>query len=548
MLHATSVGRHHGGQTVLDGITLSVDRSARIGIVGPNGVGKSTLLRILAGLEQPDAGQVRRAPASTTVGFLPQEPDARPGESLRDYLARRTGVTAAEQRMTAAAQALAVGDGGGPKADDEYAAALDAYLAIGGADLDARIGAVCDEVGIPPDRVDLPLTALSGGQAARAALAAIILSRFDVVLLDEPTNDLDFAGLDLLEGFLARAESGLVVVSHDRAFLDAVVTQVVELHEQTHRAAVFAGGWSDYVAARDLARRQQYAAHETFVTERSRLRERQRTQRAWADKGVRQSRTKATDGDKNIRHRRSEGSENQAAKVKATERALDRLEVVDKPWEGWQLNLRLDAATRSGDVVARLDGAVMRRGSFTLGPVDVELRWQDRLAVLGPNGCGKSTLLAALLGAHELAAGERWLGPGVVVGELDQKRLATGAATHGTVLDGFLLRTGMVLSEGRSLLAKFGLGADHVQRRVDQLSPGERTRLVVAGLMADGVNLLVLDEPTNHLDLEAIEQLESALEGYDGTLVLVTHDRRMLDAVRLTHTVDLAADAVVRER
>ncbi len=548
MLHATSVGRHHGGQTVLDSITLSIDGSSRIGIVGPNGVGKSTLLRILAGLEQPDAGQVRRAPAETSVGYLPQEPDSRPGESLRDYLARRTGVTAAEERLRAAAEALAAGDRAEPGADDEYAAALDAYMDIGGADLDSRVGAVCDEVGIPNDRIDLPLTALSGGQAARAALAAIVLSRFDVVLLDEPTNDLDFAGLDLLEEFLARSESGLVVVSHDRAFLDTVVTQVVELHEHTHRAAVFAGGWSDYVAARDLARRQQYAAHETFVTERSRLRERQRTQRSWADKGVRQSRTKATDPDKHIRHRRSEGSENQAAKVKATERALDRLEAVDKPWEGWQLHLRLDATTRSGDVVARLDGAVVQRGSFRLGPVDLELRWQDRLAVLGPNGCGKSTLLAAVLGVHDLAAGERWLGPGVVVGELDQKRLATGAAVGRTVLDGFLDRTGLVLSEGRSLLAKFGLGADHVGRRVAQLSPGERTRLVVAGLMAEGVNLLVLDEPTNHLDLEAIEQLESALDSYDGTLVLVTHDRRMLESVRLTHTLDLETDAVVRER
>jgi ATPase subunit of ABC transporter with duplicated ATPase domains len=536
MLHATGIGRHHGSQVVLDDVSLSVDPTTRLGVVGPNGVGKSTLLRILAGLEAPDAGRVRRAPATTTVGFLPQEPDARPGETLAEYLARRTGVAEAEHRLQTATEAMAAGR---PGADDEDAAALETYLSLGGADLEARIGTVCAEVGLPADRIHVEVGALSGGQAARAALAAILLSRFDVLLLDEPTNNLDFAGLDLLEGFLARNGAGLVVVSHDRAFLDRVVTQVLELHEHTHRGTLYAGGWTEYVEARELARRQQYAAHERYVAERERLLERQRTQRAWADKGVRRSRTKATDGDKFIRHFRAEGSENQAAKVRATERAIERLEEVDKPWEGWQLQLSIESTERSGDVVARLDG-VVRRGSFQLGPIDLELRWQDRLAILGPNGSGKSTLIGALLGQLPLEAGSRWFGPSVVVGELDQRRLAVGDSTA-SVLDGFMAETGLLVPEARSMLAKFGLGAEHVLRRSDELSPGERTRLHLAALMATGVNLLVLDEPTNHLDLEAIEQLEQALGTYDGTLVLVTHDRRLLETVHLTRTLDLGA-------
>ncbi|QGG96381.1 ABC-F family ATP-binding cassette domain-containing protein [Actinomarinicola tropica] len=542
MLHASGIGRHHGGQTILADVSLSVDRGSRIGIVGPNGVGKSTLLRILAGDEAPDAGRVRRAPATTTVGHLPQEPDARPGETLMAYLFRRTGVSAAEHRLARATQRLA---DGAPDADDEYAAALDEVVALGAADLEARAATVCAELGLPPDRLGVEVGALSGGQAARAALAAIVLSRFDVLLLDEPTNDLDFAGLDLLESFLTRTDAGLVVVSHDRAFLDRVVTRIVEIHEHSHRATEYAGGWTEFVAARDLARRQQYEAHDAYVTERSRLLERQRTQRAWSDKGV--GRVKRSgETDKFIRHHRTQTSENQASKVKATQRAIDRLDAVDKPWEGWQLHMSLAPTQRAGDVVVRLDRAVVERGTFRLGPIDVEIGWQDRVAILGPNGSGKTTLLRALLGDLPLATGERWMGPGVVVGELDQQRLeaaaggdAGGDGTPPVLLDAFLGRTGLPTSEGRSLLAKFGLGADHVGRRVDQLSPGERTRVVLAGLMAAGTNLLVLDEPTNHLDLDAIEQLETALDAYDGTLLLVTHDRRMLESVHLDRTIDL---------
>ncbi|MEX2292981.1 MAG: ABC-F family ATP-binding cassette domain-containing protein [Acidimicrobiales bacterium] len=534
MLVAKDLVRHHGSQVVLGGVSLSVTPDVRIGIVGPNGIGKSTLLRILAGIELPDDGVVSRSPATTTVGWLPQEPDAQLGETLRAYLARRTGVAAANLALDDATAAM----GGDAESIDTYSAALGHFLAIGGDDLDARTGAVLAQVGLPVDRLDVEVGHLSGGQAARAALAAILLSRQDVLLLDEPTNDLDFAGLDLLESFVTSTPAAVVTVSHDRAFLDRVASRIVEIRLPAHDAVEHAGGWTDFVASRELLRTQQQQGYEKFTAERDRLQSRQQTQRDWAITGVKNAKTKKTDNDKFVAHFRSESSEKMAGKVKATEKAIERLEVVDKPWEPWQLQLELKASTRAGDVVARLDRAVVELGTFRLGPIDLEIAWQDRVAILGPNGSGKTTLLRAILGEVELSGGERWLGPGVQVGLLDQRRFRYGGDQP--LLRSFMDTTGMDRSETRSLLAKFGLGAEHIDRAGADLSPGERTRALLAELMAQGVNCLVLDEPTNHLDLEAIEQLESALARFDGSLLLVTHDRAFLEAVDVTRTIDLA--------
>jgi ATPase subunit of ABC transporter with duplicated ATPase domains len=532
MLSARGVTVSLGGHTVLNEVSVSVGAGDRLGVVGPNGIGKTTLLRALAGEVGLDAGVVERAPKSLTVGLLPQEIDARPGETLRGYLGRRTGVAAASAELDRLTVALERD----PGATDAYTNALDRFLALGGDDLDARIGALCADLGLAADRLDVEVTVLSGGQAARAALAAILLSRFDVLLLDEPTNNLDFAGLDRLEQFVLTTAGAVVVVSHDRAFLDAAVHRILELQEESRRAVEYAGSWSDYVAARDLARSQQYARYGEFRARRSALLERSRRQKAWSEQGKRKIR-QGGETDKHLRHRETQRSEKQASKAKITERALQRLEVVDKPWEGWELRLELAPGARSGDVVVRLERAVVTRGSFVLGPIDLELGWQERIAILGPNGSGKTTLLRALLGEIPLTSGRRWIGPGVRVGEMDQSRAQLPADEP--LIDGFRTSTGLGRAEARSLLAKFGLAAAHVERAGAELSPGERSRAILAGLMAGGVNCLILDEPTNHLDLEAIEQLELALDGYDGTLLLVSHDRRLLDTVRITRTIEL---------
>ncbi|WP_036373128.1 ABC-F family ATP-binding cassette domain-containing protein [Micromonospora sp. ATCC 39149] len=522
----------HGERLLFSGLDLVVAPGDVIGLVGVNGAGKSTLLRTLAGLLPVESGSVTLSPPTATVGHLPQEPERRPGETVRDFLARRTGVTAAQAALDAAAEALTAGAAG---ADDAYAEALERWLGLGGADLEERAEQVAAELGLTVD-LDHPTTALSGGQAARAGLASLLLSRYDVFLLDEPTNDLDLAGLDRLEGFVTGLRAGTVLVSHDREFLARTVTRVLELDLHQQLVRHYGGGYAAYLEEREVARRHARAEYEEYADTRASLEARARTQRAWMEKGVRNARRKATDPDKHVKHFRGETSEKQAAKARQTDRLIERLEVVEEPRREWELRMEIAAAPRAGAVVAALRDAVVRRGGFTLGPVNLQIDWADRVAITGANGSGKTTLLGALLGRLPLDAGHASLGPGVVVGEVDQARgLFLGDQP---LLDAFRLAVPELSpADARTLLAKFGLRADHVLRTAASLSPGERTRAALALLQGRGVNLLVLDEPTNHLDLAAIEQLESALAGYPGTLLLVTHDRRMLDAVAVNRRV-----------
>ena len=334
-------------------------------------------------------------------------------------------------------------------------------------------------------------------------------------------------------------------MSHDRTFLARTVTHVVELDEFTHRASHFAGGWQSYLDEREAARAPCLGALRGVRRAAPIARPAVAAGAGVGQPGPGQGARASDEPDKNIRAFRINQTEQLAGRAARTERAIERLEVVDKPREPWRLQLSVPSAGRSGDVVARLEGAVVDRGSFRLGPIDLTIGAGERIAVLGANGSGKTTLLDALLGRADLAAGRRRLGPSVVVGEVEQAR--DRLATAPSLLRAFQDATGWDAADVRTLLAKFGLVADHVTRPTGTLSPGERTRASLALLMANGANVLVLDEPTNHLDLPAIEQLEAALDGFDGTLLLVTHDRALLEHVRLTRSIELADGQIVRD-
>ncbi len=535
----------YADRTLFSGLDLVIAPGEVVGLVGANGAGKSTLLKLLAGVG-PDggpevSGTVDLSPADATVGYLAQEHERRPGETIGEFVARRTGVAAAQEAMDAAAEALADDPG-----TDLYTPALDRWLALGGADLEQRLDEILSDVGL--DGPDAEMTGLSGGQAARAGLAAVLASRYDVLLLDEPTNDLDLAGLELLERFVADAATAIVVVSHDREFLARTVTTVVELDLAQQQIGVYGGGYEAYLVERDVARRHAREEYDEYAGKLSDLQDRAQMQRNWMEHGVRNARRKMKNGDpdKAGRKARLESTEKQASKARQTERAIERLAVVEEPRKEWELRMSIASAPRSGTVVVTASGATVAYPGLTVGPVTVSVEYGDRILLTGPNGAGKSTLLGLLLGRLTPSAGTVTLGSGVEIGEVDQAR--GRFLSDGPLLDAFCAEVpDTAPADVRTLLAKFGLRGHHVLRPASSLSPGERTRAALALLQARGVNLLVLDEPTNHLDLPAIEQLEQAVESFDGTVVLVTHDRRMLDTVRATRRWRMADGALTED-
>ncbi len=502
LVSANKLSKAYGAQDVFGDVSFEIPHGAKIALVGPNGSGKTTLLRVIADQEPLATGEIRRA-RGIRIGYLPQQAerlldeDDSLWEAMLDVFADLLAQSAELERLE-----MAMADpGAGEAVVQRYGRTLDTFERGGGYTYEARIQQVLAGLGFDADEFRAPISHLSGGQKTRALLARQLLEEPDLLLLDEPTNHLDLAGVEWLEDYLASWRGAVVVVAHDRAFLDVFASRVWEL--AWARLEEYRGNYSEYVeqkAARVARQLALYEEQQEFIA---------RTE-TFIRRNIAGQRTREAQG----RRKR-----------------LERLERIQRPKEYRPMGFSLDTATRSGDLVLGLDDLVVgyHPAQPLLRVAELELRRGQTVALLGPNGCGKTSLVRTILGEVAPLGGRVRVGASVQLGHLAQGH--ANLDLESSVLDTILEAGGLKISEARDFLGAYRFSGDEVFKRVRDLSGGEQARVALAVLVLQGANVLVLDEPTNHLDIPSQELLERVLADFNGTVLMVTHDRYLIRAL-----------------
>jgi ATP-binding cassette, subfamily F, member 3 len=526
MLIAHHLTKSYGLDPVLADVSLSLTSGDRAGLVGPNGSGKTTLLRILAGVERPDAGSVHTTPASLRLGYLQQGLPFTPADTLAGYLDRAHGDLAA---LGAEIERLAADLAANPRQPAVQQAYDTALAQLSAAAIDpGRVPVVLAALGLGHLPTDTRVSTLSGGQKTRLALAGVLLAEPDLLLLDEPTNHLDLEMLTWLEDWLNAYPGAALVVSHDRAFLDRTVNRIIELDPATHQAQEYAGNYSDYVDAKLAERERQTQAFSDQQAELAQLRGAARHMRGLARfrKGG-----KADSGDKFAKGFFANRSLGTMGRAKHIEARIERIltdERLEKPRPGWQMKLDFGAVPVSGQDVLVLENlSVGYDGVPLLTGLNATLRAGARAALIGPNGSGKTTLVRTIAGVLPALAGRARLGSNVRVGYMAQEQELLDPALN--ALETIRKRAPLSETDARAFLHYFLFAGDDVFVPVGDLSYGERARLSLGALVVAGCNLLLLDEPINHLDLPSRARFEQALEGFEGTVLAVVHDRYFIE-------------------
>jgi macrolide transport system ATP-binding/permease protein len=544
LLAARGVAKAYGAITVLDDVSLGVEAGERVGLVGANGAGKTTLLRLLVGQEAPEGGAVAFAPG-VEVGYLPQTVPDHAGRTVADLVREAVGhLERLERRMRELEAAMADGSGapGSEALLDEYGRVAGRFQDAGGYELDHRMEAVLAGLRLAYLPRDRAVALLSGGEKARVGLATLLLRAPDVLLLDEPTNHLDLAALEWLEGYLEGYPGGVLVVSHDRQFLNRTVNRICEVDDRSHGLRRYEGDYDAYVRAKV---QERVAWEEDYGRQQEEIKALRRRVRESA-RAVGHNRP-PRDNDKSLYHAKGQAVEATIARnVRAADELLRRIEAdpIPRPPRPMRFNPRFRAAAlRSREIVAlrgvgrTLGGRAILRGiEATVGPA-------ARIALVGPNGSGKTTLLRLIAGLDAPDAGAVRLAPGAQLGYLPQEPAA--GDPRRTVLEAYA--EGQVGPESGFIAGLIGHGffrLEDVEKRVGQLSAGQRRKLEIARLVAAGPNVLLLDEPTNYVSLDVLEAFEGAVLAFPGPVIAASHDRWFLERFG-GHVWELAAGRLI---
>ncbi len=525
MLTAQNVSFEYDDTIVLQKTSFSVSAGDRVGLVGPNGVGKSTLLKILAGILQPEDGKVLR-PNDLTVGYLPQEIEEYGKYTGLEFLEIVTGCKDALDKLEKATELY------GSDQNEEHLRLYEAAYAkvdgLGAYTLENRIKKVLQKVGLDTQVLTIKVSTLSGGQKNKLSLSAILLAKFDVFLLDEPTNNLDLDGLSTLENFIRQSKSAFVIVSHDRRFLRQATNRIAELIPDKG-IRIYTLGYDEYVEARRKQNESAMQKYEQFTEEKKRLSEaaREKQQNAQAAAGNKS----ASDNEKIGRNARREKAVRSHARAAASlVSRLDQLEQPDKPMKDLDLNFRFKTdSEKTGATAIEVTDVTVDLGTKQFGPYSLKVATRDKVVIIGPNGGGKTTLLKLIAGLLPAKSGTINIANGITLSYIDQDYSFPDPKRN--IITNLRKMTGKQLPELYNILAKFNIKKEKAVSLPGQLSPGQRSRALLAGAVAKGANLLLLDEPTNHLDISASDELQAALKEFVGTLVLVTHDRELMDTI-----------------
>lgn len=526
MLRVSQISKIYGWNTILENVSFTISRGERLGLIGPNGCGKTTLLRILVGEETAEGGSVQYDPPSLRIGYLPQGLVPSEEDTLGDYLGRWRGdMDGLSRELESLAKALARTPNQ-PGLQQAYDATLSKLTRL--AEDQGNPPAVLASLGLDGFSLETPVTILSGGQKTRLALAGVLIAEPQLLILDEPTNHLDLDMLEWLENWMNDYPGAALIVSHDRTFLDRTVTGVLELDPQTHSIRSFAGNYSDYLEQKLLEREKLWQAYSDQLEEIDRLRQaaaRVRGEAAFKRGG------KGDSGDKFAKGFFANRTRRTVKKAKSLEKRLDRLlteEKIEKPKANWQMKVEFNETSESGKDILRCEELCVGYGELVLvRNFNTVLRYNSRVALIGPNGAGKTTLLRTITGQIPPLAGHYRLGANVQIGYMAQEQENLDSDTDALTL----IRQSVPLSEteARTFLHKYLFSGDDVFIPVHRLSYGERARLSLACLVAKGCNFLLLDEPINHLDIPSRSRFEQALGTFEGTILAVVHDRYFIE-------------------